>query len=172
MAPKDLIAKHRARAGSDRPENNPVIAAMMEILDASVGRVLARLDDMKADTGATADALNTLMGTSYDQALAQNDAAASALETSSALDDVTASLTNVPSGYKVALARFDAISADAANALAGLASAVTSATRRPWEQAARACSMTTVSASAVWPMLPSRSEWSAPRRTPFRAVRA
>jgi arylsulfatase A-like enzyme len=46
MAPKDLIAKHRARAGSDRPENNPVIAAMMEILDASVGRVLARLDEL------------------------------------------------------------------------------------------------------------------------------
>ena len=29
MAPKDLIAKHRTRPGSDRPENTPVIAAMM-----------------------------------------------------------------------------------------------------------------------------------------------
>lgn len=38
------IAKHRARPGSDRPENSPVIAAMMETLDASVGRLLERLD--------------------------------------------------------------------------------------------------------------------------------
>jgi phage tail tape-measure protein len=110
---------------------NAILTAVETVVSAiNVGGAfdsfLANLDDMKADTGATADALNTLMGTSYDQALAQNDAAASALETSSALDDVTASLTNVPSGYKVALARFDAISADAANALAGLASAVTS----------------------------------------------
>jgi arylsulfatase A-like enzyme len=44
MAPRALVAKHRARAGSDRPENNPVIAAMMEQFDDSVGRVLAKLD--------------------------------------------------------------------------------------------------------------------------------
>lgn len=44
MAPKALVEKYRARPGSDRPENKPVIAAMMEILDASVGRVLAKLD--------------------------------------------------------------------------------------------------------------------------------
>ena len=46
MAPKALVAKYRARPGSDRPENNPVIAAMMEVLDVSVGRVLARLDEL------------------------------------------------------------------------------------------------------------------------------
>jgi len=44
MAPKAVVEKHRQRAGGDRRENNPVIAAMMEILDDSVGRVLAKLD--------------------------------------------------------------------------------------------------------------------------------
>lgn len=44
MAPRALVAKHRARPGSDRPENNPVIAAMMEVLDTSVGQLLDRLD--------------------------------------------------------------------------------------------------------------------------------
>lgn len=46
MAPRALVEKHRARPGSDHRENNPVIAAMMETLDDSVGRVLARLDDL------------------------------------------------------------------------------------------------------------------------------
>jgi len=41
-----LVAKHRARPGSDRPENNPVIAAMMETVDDSVGRILAKLDEL------------------------------------------------------------------------------------------------------------------------------
>ncbi len=44
MAPRALVAKHRARPGSDRRENNPVIAAMMEQFDDSVGRLLAKLD--------------------------------------------------------------------------------------------------------------------------------
>lgn len=44
MAPRALVEKHRARPGSDRPENSPVIAAMMEQLDASVGRILAKLE--------------------------------------------------------------------------------------------------------------------------------
>src|SRR6185295_484344 len=37
MAPRALVEKYRARPGSDRPENNPVIAAMMEVLDTSIG---------------------------------------------------------------------------------------------------------------------------------------
>ncbi|MSU24973.1 MAG: DUF4976 domain-containing protein [Opitutus sp.] len=44
MAPRALVEKYRARPGSDRPENNPVVGAMMELLDDSVGRVLAKLD--------------------------------------------------------------------------------------------------------------------------------
>ena len=46
MAPRALVEKYRARPGSDRRENNPVIAAMMEVLDDSIGRLLARLDDL------------------------------------------------------------------------------------------------------------------------------
>ena len=46
MAPRAVVEKYRARPGSDRPENNPVVAAMMEILDHSVGRVLAKLDEL------------------------------------------------------------------------------------------------------------------------------
>jgi arylsulfatase A len=44
MAPKAVVEKYRRRAGSDRPENNPILGAMMEILDNGVGRVLAKLD--------------------------------------------------------------------------------------------------------------------------------
>jgi arylsulfatase A-like enzyme len=44
MAPRALVEKYRARAGSDRRENNPIIAAMMEVLDTSIGQLLDRLD--------------------------------------------------------------------------------------------------------------------------------
>jgi uncharacterized sulfatase len=44
MAPRAMVKKYRDRPGSDRPENSPVIAAMMEVLDESIGRVLARID--------------------------------------------------------------------------------------------------------------------------------
>lgn len=44
MAPRALVEKYRRRPGSDRRENNPVIAAMMEIFDESIGRVVAKLD--------------------------------------------------------------------------------------------------------------------------------
>lgn len=46
MAPKAILEKYRTRTGSDRPENRPIIGAMMEILDAGVGRVLAKLDQL------------------------------------------------------------------------------------------------------------------------------
>lgn len=46
MAPKAVLEKYTKRAGSDRPENRPIIGAMMEILDASIGRVLAKLDQL------------------------------------------------------------------------------------------------------------------------------
>jgi arylsulfatase A len=44
MERRTLVAKYEAKPGSDRPENNPVIAAMMETLDRSVGRIAAKLD--------------------------------------------------------------------------------------------------------------------------------
>lgn len=45
MAPSARVAKFKAAAGSDRPENNPVIGAMMEILDEGIGRVLEKVDE-------------------------------------------------------------------------------------------------------------------------------
>jgi uncharacterized sulfatase len=46
MAPKAMVDKYRARPGADRPTNNPVLGAMMEILDDGVGRVLRKVDDL------------------------------------------------------------------------------------------------------------------------------
>jgi len=42
-----LIEKYRNKPGSERPENNPVIGAMLETLDRSVGSVLQKLEEMK-----------------------------------------------------------------------------------------------------------------------------
>ena len=42
-----LVARYKAKPGADRPENHPVIGAMMEELDASVGRILAKLDELE-----------------------------------------------------------------------------------------------------------------------------
>jgi arylsulfatase A-like enzyme len=72
MSKARLIEKHKGKPGADRPENNPVIAAMMEELDGSVGRVLRKLDELKlADNtivvffsdngGLEADAKQTLL---------------------------------------------------------------------------------------------------------------
>jgi arylsulfatase A len=47
MSKARLIEKHKAKPGAGQPENNPVIAAMMEELDGSVGRVLRKLDEFK-----------------------------------------------------------------------------------------------------------------------------
>lgn len=67
------------------------------------------LEAMKADTSATSDAINELTSTSYAEALAMAETAVAAEETTEALDTMTASLVNVPAGYKVALARFAAM---------------------------------------------------------------
>jgi len=42
-----LIAKYEAGPGSGRPGNNPVVAAMIETLDANVGRLLDKLENLK-----------------------------------------------------------------------------------------------------------------------------
>ncbi len=47
MSKARLVEKYKAKPGADRPENNPVIAAMMEELDGSVGRVLRTLEELK-----------------------------------------------------------------------------------------------------------------------------
>ncbi|MEO2032489.1 MAG: sulfatase [Planctomycetaceae bacterium] len=40
----ELVAKYQARADSSRPDQNPVVGAMMDTLDRSVGRILDQLD--------------------------------------------------------------------------------------------------------------------------------
>lgn len=47
MEKMDLIAKYEAKPGSDLPKNNPIIAAMLETLDKSIGRLLRRLDVLR-----------------------------------------------------------------------------------------------------------------------------
>ncbi len=47
LGKKKLVDKFRNKAGADLPQNNPVIAAMIEDLDDSVGTLLQKLDEMK-----------------------------------------------------------------------------------------------------------------------------
>lgn len=43
---KELVEKYKNKAGADLPRNNPVLAAMIEELDDSVGRLLKKLDEL------------------------------------------------------------------------------------------------------------------------------
>jgi len=47
LGKKKLVEKYRNKPGSDLPQNNPVIGAMIEELDNSVGELLKRLDELK-----------------------------------------------------------------------------------------------------------------------------
>ena len=47
LGKKKLIDKYRSKPGSDLPQNNPVIGAMIEELDNSVGRLLKKLEELK-----------------------------------------------------------------------------------------------------------------------------
>jgi arylsulfatase A-like enzyme len=47
QAPADKIAKYQAKAKPDQPQHNATYAAMIESVDESVGRVLARLEALK-----------------------------------------------------------------------------------------------------------------------------
>jgi arylsulfatase A len=46
MQHPDRIAKYKKKAGVDNRDNRPVLAAMVEVLDSSIGRLLARLDQL------------------------------------------------------------------------------------------------------------------------------
>ena len=46
MEKKTLIKKYKNKLGSDLPENNPLIGAMLETLDKSVGRITKKLDEL------------------------------------------------------------------------------------------------------------------------------
>jgi uncharacterized sulfatase len=47
MSKAKLVEKHKSKPGADRPENNPIIAAMMEEMDAGIGRILRKLEEWK-----------------------------------------------------------------------------------------------------------------------------
>jgi len=47
MGKKKLVEKYKAKPGSDLPQNNPIIAAMLEELDNSVGKLLEKLNELK-----------------------------------------------------------------------------------------------------------------------------
>ena len=47
MGKKKLVEKYKGKSGSDLPENNPVVGAMLEELDSSIGKLLKRLDELK-----------------------------------------------------------------------------------------------------------------------------
>ncbi len=44
---KKLLEKYKNKAGSDLPQNNPILGAMIEELDDSTGRLLKKLDELK-----------------------------------------------------------------------------------------------------------------------------
>ncbi len=44
---KKLVQKYKNKSGSDLPQNNPVLGAMIEELDNSTGRLLRKLDELK-----------------------------------------------------------------------------------------------------------------------------
>ncbi|MHC4433877.1 MAG: sulfatase, partial [Planctomycetota bacterium] len=46
LGKKRLVAKYKNKRGSDLPQNNPVLGAMIEELDKSVGRLLRKLDEL------------------------------------------------------------------------------------------------------------------------------
>jgi uncharacterized sulfatase len=47
MGKKKLIEKYKAKGGSDLPENNSVVGAMLEELDNNVGELLKKLNELK-----------------------------------------------------------------------------------------------------------------------------
>jgi len=47
LGKKKLVEKYKNKPGSDLPQNNPVLGAMIEELDLSVGRLLKKLDELK-----------------------------------------------------------------------------------------------------------------------------
>ncbi|MCP4611625.1 MAG: sulfatase [Planctomycetes bacterium] len=47
LAKKKLVEKYKNKSGANLPQNNPIVAAMIEDLDDSVGKLLAKLDELK-----------------------------------------------------------------------------------------------------------------------------
>lgn len=107
---------------------NAVIEAIAGVLDfLHLEKAAANLRSKEADTASMADAMNTLADTSYAQAVAQSQTATSATAASEALDGLTESLTNVPTGFKLEKYIYDAVDAQAVTYTGGASKASASA---------------------------------------------
>jgi len=92
-----------------------IIITVLEVISKVTNKVdgaIAALEDMKVDTAGTAEAMQTLAGTTYESAYATAQASAQTAMMADAATEATAALSNVPSGFKIAQARFEAIAAE------------------------------------------------------------
>jgi tape measure domain-containing protein len=92
-----------------------IIITVLEIVSKVTNKVddaIAALEDMKVDTAGTAEAMQTLAGTTYESAYATAQASAQTAMMAEAAQEATESLSNVPSGFKVALSRFEAMAVE------------------------------------------------------------
>jgi len=96
---------------------NAILDAILAVLNViqkvfgGMKKAMESIEAMKMDTDGAADAMNDLMHSSYDSAYATAEAAAQTAMMGEAAQAATESLLNVPSGYKVALARYEATAA-------------------------------------------------------------
>lgn len=77
------------------------------------------LDSSKVNLQGVDDAMSKLNSSTYDSVDAQQKQTDAQKDLTSATEKATASMTNVPSGYKVALARFEAANGDALRGAGG-----------------------------------------------------
>lgn len=97
-----------------------VIARVISGLSNALGgiealdKMAASLRDQKVDTEGMVDAMAELAATTYDQAYASALAGAQTAMLGDAAAEAAASLMNVPTGYKVALTRFQQMSPESA----------------------------------------------------------
>jgi len=92
-----------------------IIITVLEVISKVTNKVdgaIAALEDMKVDTAGTAEAMQTLAGTTYESAYATAQASAQTAMMADAATEATAALSNVPSGFKVALSRFEAMATE------------------------------------------------------------
>ena len=96
-----------------------IIITVLEVISKVTNKVdnaIASLEDMKVDTAGTADAMQTLADTTYESAYATANASVQTAMMADAATAATEALSNVPSGYKIATARFEAMAVDSAAA--------------------------------------------------------
>jgi tape measure domain-containing protein len=92
-----------------------IIITVLEVISKVTNKVdsaIAALEDMKVDTAGTADAMQTLANTTYESAYETANASTQTAMMADAATEATAALSNVPSGFKVALNRFEAMAVE------------------------------------------------------------